>query len=288
MKLSLSITDYNWAEGPAGLAAHLDRVVQTADDAGLDTVWVPDHLLQAAPGTAEEDPMLEAYTTLGYLAARSTRVQLGTAVSGVTFRPPAILIKAVTTLDVLTGGRAWFGVGAGYLVDEAQAMGLPLPPTKERFEHLEDTLRLAMQMWSGDAKPFEGTHFRLDRPVSSPAPIRRPRVLIGGTGEQKTLRLVARYGDACNVFDIPDGGKTITHKLGVLARHCADVGRPYEEIEKTVAMRVNAGEAPEAFAQRCHVLAELGLDHATVLTTGPWTAESLAVLTRARPMLEQF
>lgn len=288
MKLSISITDYNWAGGPAGLAAHLDEVVRIADEAGIDTVWVPDHLLQAAPGTSNDDPMLEAYTTLGYLAARTTRVRLGTAVTGVTFRPPAILIKAVTTLDVLSGGRAWLGVGAGYHLEEAQAMGLPLPATRDRFEYLEDTLRLAMQMWSGDAAPFEGTHFRLDRPVSSPAPIRRPRILIGGTGEKKTLRLVAQYGDACNVFDIPDGGATIKHKLGVLARHCEDVGRPYEDIEKTVAMRLNPGETPEAFAQRCEALAALGTGHAAVLTAGPWTAEALATMAAARPLLAEF
>lgn len=221
MRLSISITNFSWGGGP--LAGHLDRVVRAADDAGIDTVWVPDHLLQGAPGSGPEDEMLEAYTTLGYLAARSTRVRLGAAVTGVTFRPPALLIKAVTTLDVLSGGRAWLGIGAGYHLEEAKAMGLPLPETKIRFEHLEDTLQLALRMWSGDASPFEGKQHRLENPINSPTSLQRPHpsILIGGTGEKKTLRFVAQYGDACNVSDIPDGGETIKHKLSVLAGHCA-------------------------------------------------------------------
>ncbi|MFC4944488.1 TIGR03560 family F420-dependent LLM class oxidoreductase [Pseudonocardia sp. GCM10023141] len=288
MRLSLSITDYSCPDGPSALAAHLDEVVRAADDAGLDTVWVPDHLLQGAPGTTPEDAMLEACTTLGYLAARSTRVRLGTAVTGVTFRPPAILIKAVSTLDVLSGGRAWLGVGAGYHLEEARAMGLPLPATRERFEYLEDTLRLAAQMWSGDDAPFTGRHFRLDRPVCSPQPLHRPRILIGGTGEQKTLRLVAQYADACNVFDIPDGGATITRKLAVLARHCADVGRPYDAIEKTVSTRLDPAGSPAAFVERCRALAALGTDHAMVITTGPWDTATLGILAAARPALDEF
>ena len=143
MRLSISITDYTLPDGPAGLAAYLGDVVQAADEAGLDTVWVPDHLLQGIPGRAPTDEMLESCTTLGFLAARSRRVRLGTAVSAVTFRPPALLIKAVTTLDVLSGGRAWLGIGAGYHAEEAAAMGLPLPAVRERFEHLQDTLELA-------------------------------------------------------------------------------------------------------------------------------------------------
>jgi F420-dependent oxidoreductase-like protein len=288
MQLSLTITDYSWTDGPARLAAHLGDVVAAADDAGLDTVWVPDHLLQGAPGTSVADPMLEAYTALGYLAARSTRVRLGTAVTGVTFRPPALLIKAVTTLDVLSGGRAWLGVGAGYHLDEARAMGLPLPGTKQRFEHLEDTLRLALQMWSGDESAFTGTHHRLEGPVNSPHALQQPHppILIGGTGEQRTLRLVARYADACNLFDIPDGGATITRKLGVLARHCDEVGRDHADVEKTVSTRLGAGESADAFVSRCAGLAALGIDHAVVLADGPWTPDALATLAAARPVLE--
>ncbi|MGH3768513.1 MAG: LLM class F420-dependent oxidoreductase [Pseudonocardiaceae bacterium] len=288
MRLSLTITDYSWPDGPARLADHLARVIAAADGAGLDTVWIPDHLLQCAPGTSPTDAMLEAYTTLGYLAARSTRVRLGTAVTGVTFRPPSLLIKAVTTLDVLSGGRAWLGIGAGYHLEEARAMGLPLPATRQRFEHLEDALRLALQMWSGDDTPFDGTHHRLERPVNSPNSLQRPHppILIGGAGEKRTLRLVAQYGDACNLFDIPDGGQTLTRKLAVLARHCDDLGRPYADIDKTVSTRLAPGESPDEFVRRCIALAALGIDHAVVLTDGPWTTESLATLAAARPALE--
>jgi F420-dependent oxidoreductase-like protein len=290
VRLSLSVTNYTWPDGPARLAEHLDDVVRAADDADLDTVWVPDHLLQFAPGSAATDEMLEACTTLGYLAARSRRVRLGAAVTAVTFRPPALLIKAVTTLDVLSGGRAWLGLGAGYHVEEARAMGLPLPPTRERFEHLEDTLRLALQMWSGDDTAFAGTHHRLERPVNSPAARQRPHppILVGGMGEQRTLRLVARYADACNLFDIPDGGRTLTAKLAVLARHCEAVGRPYDEIEKTVSTRLVPGRSVDAFVEGCAALAALGIDHAVVLSGEPWTDDTLATLAAARPALASF
>jgi F420-dependent oxidoreductase-like protein len=229
--------------------------------------------------------MLEAYTTLGFLAAQTERVKLGTMVTGVTFRPPSLLVKAVTTLDVLSGGRAWLGVGAGYHEDEARAMDLPLPPVGERFERLEETLRLARQMWTGDATPFEGRHYRLERPVGNPLPLRRPPILIGGMGERKTLRLVAEHADACNLFDIPDEGRTIRHKLDVLARHCEAVGRPYDAIEKTVSTRLNPGESAEEFAERCAGLAALGLDHAVVVTAGPWTEEAVGTLAAAGELI---
>jgi F420-dependent oxidoreductase-like protein len=256
----------------------------------VDTVWVVDHLLQADPTAAPgETEMLEAYTTLGFLAGQAERVRLGTMVTGVTFRPPALLVKAVTTLDVLSGGRAWLGLGAGYQAEEAAAMGLPLPPVAERFERLEETLQIATRMWAGDDAPFEGTHYRLGRPDGSPLPIQRPRppILIGGTGERRTLRLVARYADACNLFDIPDGGRTVKHKLEVLARHCADLGRPYEQIEKTLSTRLEAGEPSDAFVARCAAAAALGIEHMVVITSGPWTTEALATLAAAIPALAE-
>jgi F420-dependent oxidoreductase-like protein len=250
--------------------------VRAADSAGVDTVWVSDHLIQADPtaGPGQND-MLEAYTTLGFLAAQTEKVRLGTMVSAATFRPPALLIKAVTTLDVLSGGRAWLGIGAGYQEQEARAMGLPLPPVPERFERLEDTLRLAVQMWSGDETPFEGKHFHLEQPHTSPQPERRPRILIGGTGQRRTLRLVAEYADACNLFDIPDGGATVRHKLDVLRRHCDAAGRDYETVEKTLSTRLAPGETPEALAER---VTALGIDHAILLTQGPWQVEDVARL----------
>jgi alkanesulfonate monooxygenase SsuD/methylene tetrahydromethanopterin reductase-like flavin-dependent oxidoreductase (luciferase family) len=243
VRVSLSITEYPRDD----IRGHLARIVRAADEGGLDTVWVADHLLQAAPGASHDDPMLEAYTTLGYLAGRSERVRLGAMVSPVTYRAPALLRKAVESLNELSGGRAWLGVGAGYHEEEARFFGLDLPPLRERFERLERFLETA------EIRP----------------------ILIGGSGERRTLRLVARHADACNVFDIPDGGATIRRKLDVLRRHCEAVGRPYEEIEKTVSTRLNRGET---VADRLTYLESLGLDHAVFITSGPWTEEQVAAL----------
>jgi F420-dependent oxidoreductase-like protein len=290
MRLSLNLTNYSWPEGPANLGAQLGWIARAADQADLDTVWVSDHLLQADPGAVPDAEMLEAYTTLGFLAAQTTRVRLGTMVTAVTHRAPALLVKAVTSLDVLSGGRAWLGIGAAYHQDEARAMGLPFPPTAERFERLEETLRLALQMWSGDDAAFEGTHYRLERPVGNPRPARQPHppILIGGAGERRTLRLVARYADACNLFDIPDGGRTVTHKLAVLARHCEEVGRSYDDIEKTLSTRLEQGESPDAFVERCGALAALGIEHVVVITAGPWTEDAVACLAAAAPALRKI
>ena len=283
MRISLSITNYSWQGGPARLAAELARVVRAAEAGGLDTVWVPDHLLQAAPGCAPDAEMLEAYTTLGFLAGQSARIRLGAMVTAATYRSPGLLIKAVTTLDVLTGGRAWLGIGAGYHEGEALALGLSLPPAAERYERLEETLRLALRMWAGDVSAFAGSHYRLERPLNSPQSLTRPHppILIGGMGERQTLRLVARYADACNLFDIPDGGATIRHKLAVLAEHCEAAGRPYGEIEKTVSTRLEPSETAAAFAERCAGLAELGIEHAVVIASEPWSEERIAVLAEA-------
>jgi F420-dependent oxidoreductase-like protein len=289
MRLSLNVTNYSWPGGAEDIGVRLAAVVRAAEQAGLDTVWVSDHLLQADPTSTPDSEMLEAYTTLGFLAAQTATVRLGTMVTAVTYRPAAVLIKAVTTLDVLSRGRAWLGVGAGYQQDEALAMDLPLPAAGERFERLEETLRLALQMWSVDASPFEGRHYRLARPVGNPVPVSRPHppILIGGTGERRTLPLVARYADACNLFDLPDGGTTVRHKLAVLARQCEAVGRPYEEIEKTISTRLSPGESTDAFVERCAALAALGIQHAVVITSGPWTDETLNRLAAAVPALHQ-
>jgi F420-dependent oxidoreductase-like protein len=281
MRISISVTNFSW---PGRLAEELSAVVRAADDAGLAAVWVSDHLIQAdptaAPGLTE---MLEAYTVLGYLAAQTRHVELGTMVSAVTYRPSALLIKAITTLDVLSGGRAWLGIGAGYAEVEARAMGLPLPPVGERFEVLEDTLKLAAQMWSGDDTPFTGKHFALEQPHCSPMPVRRPRVLIGGTGRRKTLRLVAQYADACNLFDIPDGGQTVRRNLDVLAGHCTDVGRDFDEIEKTLGTRLEPGESSASFLRRCETAAAMGIDHMMVITPGYWTPMAVATVAEVVP-----
>jgi F420-dependent oxidoreductase-like protein len=281
MRVSLSITQFPTT------AEHtpLDRVVRAADEGGIDTVWVADHLVQYAPGTDPTDPHLEAYTALGWLAARSERVRLGAMVSPVTFRPATLLIKAVSTLDALSGGRAWLGIGTGYHEQEAAQMGIPMPPLAERFERLEDTLRLAHQMFGGDDSSFAGTHVRAERPLNHPTPARRPRILIGGHGEKKTLPLVARYADACNLFDIPDGGATLRRKLDVLARACEAIGRPRAEIETTVGTALLPDETPEAFAQRCAALRELGAEHVGVITRTPWTDADLARLAEGTRLL---
>lgn len=266
MDISVSITSYPHDR----VAAALTDLGQAADELGLHTVWASDHLIQADPAATVTDPMLEAYAVLSFLSATTRRVRLGAMVSPVTFRAPALLIKTVTTLDVLSGGRAWLGLGAGYQQAEAQAMGLPLPATRIRFEQLTDTVRLAAQMWRGDTAPFHGTHARLEQPIGSPRPLTLPHppILIGGTGEQRTLRLVAEYADACNLFDIPDGGATIRHKLAVLRDHCAEIGRDDTTITKTVATALPDGESPDHFAGRCAELKSYGADHVVVITRG--------------------
>jgi F420-dependent oxidoreductase-like protein len=277
---SVNITNYSWPDG--GLVDGLAGLSAAIDDTEVDTVWVTDHLIQADPSSTFGAEMVEAYSTLGYLAARTERVRLGAMVSPVTFRAPSLLIKQVTTLDVLSKGRAWLGIGAGYHGEEARAMGLSLPPVGERFEALEETLMLAKQMWRGDTTPFAGRHYRLDNPISNPRPTTQPHppILIGGAGERKTLRLVAEYADACNLFDIPDGGATIRHKLDVLADHCERVGRPFAEIEKTVSTRLNRGESSEFFADRLLALADLGVEHAVVITDHAFDDSDVTTLAR--------
>ena len=281
MRISLSITQFPTTTEHTTL----DRIVRTADEGGIDTVWVADHLVQYAPGTEPTDPHLEAYTTLGWLAASSRRVRLGAMVSPVVFRPATLLIKAVSTLDALSGGRAWLGIGTGYQEQEAAQMGIPMPPLAERFERLEDTLQLAHRMFAGDDSPFEGKHVHAERPLNHPTPARRPRILVGGHGEKKTLPLVARYADACNLFDIPDGGVTLRRKLDVLARECAAIGRPREEIETTVGTALLPDETPEAFAERCAALSELGAEHVGVITRTPWTDADLSRLVEGARLL---
>jgi alkanesulfonate monooxygenase SsuD/methylene tetrahydromethanopterin reductase-like flavin-dependent oxidoreductase (luciferase family) len=233
--------------------------------------------------------MLEAYATLGYLAARTARVRLGTMVSPATYRAPSVLIKAVTTLDVLSSGRAWLGIGSGYNEAEARALDLWLPQTRVRYEELEDTLRLALQMWRGDQSPFTGARHHLERPVSSPAPLTRPHppILVGGMGEQRTLRLVAAYADACNLFDIPDGGQTIRRKLAVLAGHCRDAGRPPGSVERTASTRLNRDDTVDAVVARFRQLASFGIDHAVVITDRAFTDADIDTLAVAADALAE-
>jgi alkanesulfonate monooxygenase len=263
MKIGLHVADFTWPGGPPALAENLTRVVTTAEDVGFARVSVMDHVWQIHGLGPPEHEMLEAYTTLGYLAARTSRVELLAWVTAVTYREPGMLAKLVTTLDVLSGGRAWLGIGAGWNEAEARGLGLPFPPTAERFERLEETLRICLQMWSDDDAPFEGRHHRLQRTLNSPQALHRPHppILVGGGGERKTLRLVAQYAQACNLF----AGDDLERKLDVLRGHCADVGRDYDEIEKTVMLPLDPGvdgEKVDALLERLQRLAGLGFTEA--------------------------
>jgi F420-dependent oxidoreductase-like protein len=251
MKLGLQIPYFTWPGGAPELASNLSRIARTAEDAGFDSVWVMDHLFQIPPVGPVENDMLEAYTTLGYLAGQTSRVGLGTMVTGVTYRHPGILAKQVTTLDVLSGGRAWLGIGAAWFEREHEGLGVPFPPLKERFERLEDALQIALQMWNSDNNgAFQGKHYQLKETLNAPQALQRPRprILIGGTGEKKTLRLVAKYADACN-FGTWEGPEVLRRKFTVLREHCEREGRNYDDIEKTVLYVMNVGPAGENTAQ---------------------------------------
>jgi F420-dependent oxidoreductase-like protein len=232
VKLGLHISNFTWPEGAPRLGAVLADVASTADEAGFERISVMDHLWQISVIGPPEHEMLEAYTTLGFLAAHTQRAKLLTLVTGVVYRDPGLLAKAVTTLDVLSGGRAMLGIGAAWNAEESAGLGLLFPPTAERFERLEEALKICLQMFHGDETAFEGKHYRLGRLLNQPPVQSRPHppILIGGGGEKKTLRLVAQYADACNLFPTPD----VQHKLDVLKQHCEDVGRNYDDIEKTV------------------------------------------------------
>ena len=242
MKFGLQVSSFTWPGGDAEIGKTLAAVTRRADEVGFDSIWVMDHFFQIPSVGQVEEPMLEGWTALGFMAANSTRARLGLMVGGALYRQPGLWMKAATTLDVLSGGRAWFGIGAGWNEEESRALGFPFPPLRERFELLEDTLRMAHDMWSGEhgsEDRFEGTHVTAERLLNSPQALTRPHIpiLIGGMGERKTLRLVAQYGDACNIFGWdPD---LVRHKFAVLREHCDALGRPYDEIERTVLYGVD-------------------------------------------------
>jgi alkanesulfonate monooxygenase SsuD/methylene tetrahydromethanopterin reductase-like flavin-dependent oxidoreductase (luciferase family) len=282
MRLSISITNYSWRDQP--LAAGLTQLAEAAEAGGLDTLWVPDHVAQVNPTVPPgDDEMLEAYAVLAYLAARTTRIRLGTLVTNAVLRPPALLMAAVATLDALSNGRAWLGIGAGYGGAEIDDLGLPPVPAKERFERFEETILAVRQALAGDQAPFIGHHLQMHRPRLSPRPARAVPLLVGGTGEQRTLRLVAEHADACNLFDLPDDGTTVRHKLSVLAGHCADQGRPYDGIEKTLSTRLGPNESAPELTRRCARTAGWGIDHMIFVSSHPWPAEDLRVITEAAP-----
>jgi len=263
VKFGLQISSFSWPGGDAQIAPTLARVVETADAVGFDSIWVMDHFFQIRSVGRAEEPMLEGMTALGYMAAHSTRARLGLMVGGVHYRHPGLWIKSATTLDVLSGGRAWFGIGAAWNQQESEGLG----------EH-------------GTEEAFEGRHYRATHLLNSPQSLSRPRIpiMIGGGGEQKTLRLVARYGDATNVFGGPE---KIHHKYEVLRRHCEDVGRPYDEIERSTLQSVNVhltgvdgAETPAQVTDRFAELGDAGAQHVLFSVRDVWQTDKLELLGR--------
>jgi F420-dependent oxidoreductase-like protein len=272
MKLGLQIPSFTWPDGPRELRPKLARIARAAEDAGFASIWVMDHFFQIQMIGKPDEPMLEGYSALNFLAAVTEKIRLGTLVTGVIYRHPGILVKTVTTLDVLSGGRAYFGIGAGWYEREANGLGVPFPPRTERFERLEESLQIAHQMFSRKVASYQGKHYQLSEPLNSPETITKPHppIMVGGSGEKKTLRLVARYADACNLYAF-DNSDEVRRKLEVLRRHCEDVGRRYDEIERTAIGAFNfgpggvtSGEAVE----KCRTLADAGIQHFIVSLPG--------------------
>ncbi len=262
MKIGLQIPNFTWPGGAAAIAGKLAEIAQTANQAGFYSLWVMDHFFQIGVVGPAENAMLESYSTLAYLAGLTHNVKLGALVTGVIYRHSGLLAKTVSTLDVLSGGRAYLGLGAAWYEREALGLGVPFPPLKERFERLEETLQIIHQMWSADNGPFHGRHYQLAETINSPQPLSRPHppILVGGGGEKKTLRLAARYADACNLFARADA-EALRAKLEVLKQHCREAGRPYDEIEKTAlgtAYLAPGQASAEDILRQCRALAALG------------------------------
>ena len=270
MRLGLQVPNFTWPNGQASLGDTFGLIAQRADRAGLYSMWVMDHFFQIPNVGPVEGEMLEGWSALAFAAGRTNRIKLGTMVTGVTYRYPGLLAKIVTTLDVLSHGRSYLGIGAAWNEQEHRGLGVPFPPVSERFERLEETLKIIHQMWSGNEEPFNGKYYHLERLLNSPQTVQKPHppILIGGTGERKTLRLVAQYADACNIF-ARLGKDELRRKLQILREHCSAVGRPYEQIEKTTLDSltitrdgregsITPTQAIEQFAE----LASLGIDQA--------------------------
>lgn len=270
MRVGLQVPSFTWPSGPSVLGDDFAQIARRAERAGLYSLWVMDHFFQIAVAGPPENEMLEGWSALAFAAGVTNHIRLGTMVTGVTYRHPGILVKTASTLDVLSQGRAYFGIGAAWNEQEHKGLGVPFPPLKERFERLEETLQIALQMWAEDQTPYNGKHYQLERPMNHPQSIQRPHppILIGGGGEQKTLRLVAQYADACNFF-ARMGDDVLKHKMDVLRQHCEQVGRPYDAIEKTTldTLRItrdgrDGSMTPSAAIEYFGHLASLGVDHA--------------------------
>ncbi len=288
MRVGIHFVNFTLPGAPASLASALAETARVAEEGGVSTFTLMDHWFQMELMATAEDAMLEGYTSLGFLAGQTRRMRLGLLVTGVTYRHPGLLTKTVTTLDVLSGGRAQLGIGAAWYEREHLGLGVPFPPLAERFERLEETLQICRQMWSDDNGPFTGKHYQLAETICSPPPVSspHPRVLIGGSGERKTLRLVARYADACNLFaSSPD---EVAHKLDVLARHCDTEGRDPGTIERTILAVGNPLDDPDGFVASMAGYAELGVELVEVMPMGDPVAFATDVVTRIVPALDEL
>jgi F420-dependent oxidoreductase-like protein len=259
VKLAIHYSSFSFPGGPAAIAPTLAATARAADDGGCARMTVMDHWFQMEQLGGPSQPMLEGYTTLGYLAAVTSRLQLGLLVTGVTYRHPGLLAKQIATLDVLSGGRAFLGIGAAWYDREHLGLGVPFPPVAERFERLEEAIQICLQMWSDNDGSYAGAHYRLAETVCEPRPLSSPRpgLLIGGSGERKTLRFVAEYADACNLF--ATGAGDVAHKLEVLARHCETAGRDPATVEKTILAPFDVPADPDGFLRSMQEYAALGV-----------------------------
>lgn len=264
MKIGLQIPNFTWGTGPSRIGGTLADIARAAEMAGFASIWVMDHFFQIPPVGPAETDMLEGYSALSYLAAVTNKVKLGTMATGVVYRHPGILVKTATTLDVLSGGRAYLGIGAAWFEREALGLGTPFPPLSARFEQLEEALQIAKQMWSGDSGAYKGKHYHLAETLCVPQPLSRPHppILVAGSGEKKTLRLVAQYADACNLFG---DAAMVAPKLEVLRAHCDRLRRNYADIEKTTLGTAHLAPGQmtaKDIVAHCKALGAIGVDHA--------------------------
>jgi F420-dependent oxidoreductase-like protein len=286
MKIGLQVPNFTWPEGAAVIGPRLAQIARTAEAAGFASLWLMDHYFQIASVGPPENDMLEGYSGLAFCAAVTDRIKLGTLATGVTYRPPGLMVKAATTLDVLSGGRAYLGVGAAWFEQEHRGLGVAFPPLGVRFEMLEEALQIARQMWAGGAQPYRGKHFTLEEAMCRPLPLSKPHppILVAGVGETKTLRLVAQYGDACNVYGMPDD---VRHKLEVLQRHCDALGRDYGRIEKTAMglVSLSPGQSAADVIRHCRDLAAAGVQQ--VIFNMPNGGELAALETFGREIIPE-
>jgi F420-dependent oxidoreductase-like protein len=267
MYIGLQIPSFKYPGGTPAIRPKLKEIVTTAEAAGFYSLWVMDHFYQIKGlfGEAYTEPMMEAYTTLGYFAGLTEKAYLGALVTGVIYRHPAVLMKMVNTLDILSGGRAYLGIGAAWYEEEAKGYGIPYPSTSERFEQLEDNLKLAQALWASEETSFAGKHFSAPAITNNPRPLSspHPRIMIGGTGPNKTLRMVAQYADACNIGEWV-GAENMQQSLDTLKRHCETLGRDYDTVEKTslCTVHLSGDDTVDSLISRIKKLSEMGFTHA--------------------------